>query len=800
MVSRRAISVQSVLLGLCFLQAGAQEVDLATLDATANVAASDAVEGEDLPLFLQVYINGRDLGLVAEFAVHIGQNRMSATRKELGEIGLRTPPGPAAGIVYLDTLPGLTFRYDEAFQSIDMLADPGILLPKVVSAAVPEEQLEPTRETGAVLNYSVGAEFSGQNGFGLNMFSTTLDGWIYSPIGTLSSNGFYTWQEGTGGAFVRQDTNFEFLSRAHALKFVAGDVISSSMDWSRPVRMGGFQVRRDFSLRSDIITNQLLSFSGAAAVPSTVDVFIQNNRAFTTQVPAGPFKLDDLPVYVGSGEAQIVIKDAEGRTVRKNVSFFAAQDLMKPGVADYSLEVGFARQAYGIESYNYGSDPMWSGSFRYGLTNWLTMEAHGEGKSDLAMLGAGFSAVPFSLGEVTLSAGASEYQGTKAGFVRGSVRTKVMGVDVNASSLRSQDGFADLAYATGVDYLGQGGLVNDASLLEFPKALDVVSLSIPLASDNHLGVSYVNSQRTSATDQIVGVFYGTSLGDAAGSFNLSASDNMTTGDARVSVGFSFALGKRTQMRAGVATDGQGESSYGLNVSRPISDQLGDYGYGLQLEQNDAGNGLFSARGQYRTRYGRAGTELTAVDNMPVVRAEFEGAVVVSGGQLALGNSIQDSFALVDVGIPYLPVYLQNRAVTRTGPGGKALVTGLSSYRNNRVSIDVRDLPSDSMASLTAMDVVPARKAGSYVSFDAGTVPTATIIVMQANGSLMPPGTEIFLNGAAASGFVGYDGLTFLEDIRDNNQLKVAAPGGTCTATFSRPPSDPQADTMKVICQ
>jgi outer membrane usher protein len=798
-MNRRNLTLHVALIGLCTLQVRAETADPAALDVRANVQGAGQADGA-LPLFLQVYINGRDIGMVAAFTAYIGENRMSSARKELNAIGIATPYGLENREVFLDKLPGVIFRYDESRQSIDFLVDPESLLPNVISAAQSSAELVPSRETGAVLNYSAAAQFGGNGNLGLNVFSATFDGWVYSAFGTLEANGFYTYQNGIGGRFVRQDTRFEAADRQHAITYAFGDVISSSLDWSRPVRMGGFQLRRDFSLRTDIVSNQLLSFSGAAAVPSTVDVFIENNRAFTASVPEGPFQLEDLPVYVGSGDAEIVIRDQAGRVVRKSVSFFAAQDLMKPGVADYSLEVGVAREAYGIESNAYGDDPMLSGSLRYGVNTWLTVEAHGEAKSDLAMLGLGFSTVPFSLGEVSLSAGGSDYMGTRAGFARGSLRTRVQGVDVNISSMRTEKGFADLAYATGVDYLGEGGVVNDAGLLEFPTALDVVSLSIPIVNGRRLGVSVVRSERASSSDMIVAASYGFSFKDGTGGFSLSGSHNFESEESRVSLGFSMPLGNRSHLRAGVATDEQGNSTSGIYVSRPISDQLGDYGYGLQLEQQDGSNIAAAARGQYRTRYGKAGVEVAANSGNPVLRGEFEGAVVISGGQLAMGNAIQDSFAVVDVGIPDMPVYLQNRAVTRTGPGGRALVPGLSSYRNNRVSIDVADLPPGSPSGVTAMDVVPARKAGSYVNFNAGAVPSATIVLKAVSGALLPAGTEVYLNGSTAAYFVGYDGLTWVEGIKAGNRLTATLASGNCTATFPRPGADAVAEPPVVICQ
>ena len=573
---RHPVVLIVALIGSCANQSQAQT------DPVTGIALPDGFDSlqavtssSDLPLYLQVYLNGQDMGIVAAFTLHLGQNRMSSTREELAGIGIRTPYGASKGLVDLDSLPGVKLRYDEVKQTIDLRVDPVSLLPRMISAATVEEELTPSRDKGVVLNYSLAAQFGGDGGLDLHGFSSTFDAWIFTPLGTLSETGFFTYQAGGDSKFIRQDTNFVVVDRSHALTFTLGDFISSSVDWSRPIRMGGFQIRRDFGLRSDIVTNQLLSFSGAAAVPSTVDVFIQNNRAFTTNVPAGPFQLDDLPVYTGSGEAEIVIRDQSGRVVRKSVSFFAAQNLLKPGRADYSLNIGFAREAYGLESYGYGKALVASGSLRAGVTDWMTAELHGEAKSGLALLGAGVTVVPFSLAEVSLSAGASRYQTKSANFVRGALRTRVGGIDVNMSSSRSEAGFADLAYATGVDYLGAGGLIGDAALLEFPTALDVISLSTLIWRDHRLGVSFVNAKRPSAADRLLEVSYGFPLAKDYGAFGLSASRNFATHENRMSVEFSIPLGNRSQANPSNITNAQGHATTGVYLSRPISEEVGD---------------------------------------------------------------------------------------------------------------------------------------------------------------------------------------------------------------------------------
>ena len=694
----------------------------ASLDATAVISDGFSDLGQDTPLFLFVLINGREIGLVAEFMAHPAENRLSSTRTELEEIGIKAPAGLGA-TVYLDNIAGLTFNYDATAQKIYIEAPFQALEPRVISAASAPPFETPDRTSGAVLNYSVAADFSSSDGisdFGMNNVSAALDGRVFTPFGTLNSTGLYRFA-GVGAddnRFVRFETNFEVVDTKRALTYT-------------------FQVRRDFGLRSDLVKDQRLTFSGAAAVPSTVDVFIDNNRAYSTNVDSGPFRIEDLPLHTGAGDATIVVRDEQGREERRRVSFFTARNLIKPGMADYALEVGYAREDYGTSSNSYGDDLIISGSLRYGFSEKITLESHFEATRDLALLGVGANFVPFSLGEVSMTAGASQYNDVTAGFVHATVRTTVAGIDLNASTLRSQEGYADLASVTGIDLIAAGG----NSLLETPRALDVLSLSVPLArTGSKLGLNYVHSERATETDRIVSLSVGHTLKGGRGSLSLTGSRNFDTDDKKFALNLSMPLGNRTHLRSGAGRDETGMQTASLYVSKPLGEDVGDIGYAAQLEK--------------------------------------QGNTFLAGARFAAGNTVTDGFAIVDVGVADVPVYLQNRPIARTNGKGVAVITGAASHQRSRVSINVNDLPADASVGVTAVDIVPGRNAGELVRFDGNDAPSVLAVLRDANGAVLPTGAAAFLNGSDDEFIV-----VWLEGVKRNNTVKVRYQGQSCTARF-----------------
>ena len=88
--------------------------------------------------------------------------------------------------------------------------------------------------------------------------------------------------------------------------------------------MGGLQAQSNFSLRPDLITAPLPTLGGSAAVPSTVDVYVNNIKTFSQSVGAGPFSVSNVPLISGAGNAELVIRDSAGHEIKSTTPFYAS--------------------------------------------------------------------------------------------------------------------------------------------------------------------------------------------------------------------------------------------------------------------------------------------------------------------------------------------------------------------------------------------------------------------------------------------------------------------------------------------
>ena len=95
-------------------------------------------------------------------------------------------------------------------------------------------------------------------------------------------------------------------------------------------------------MRSDLVTAPLPSFSGSAAVPSTLDVYLNNSKTYTQEVPPGPFPVNNLPLISG-GEARLVLRDAAGREVDTALPFYTSPQLLREDLTYFSVETGYPR-------------------------------------------------------------------------------------------------------------------------------------------------------------------------------------------------------------------------------------------------------------------------------------------------------------------------------------------------------------------------------------------------------------------------------------------------------------------------
>ncbi len=400
----------------------------------AASAAADATR----PLQLEISINGEKTGLLGSF-LQLPDGRLAARRSELVEIGVKVPgPGEADDVVALDELVGGKFKYDEPTQSIAFELTNDQRIARAFDALGTSARVPVRTGWGSTFNYSLfGSATTGIsnreaafNGEGASFNRPRSASMWHVPANRQHSGRPITTRDLTA---LRLDTAFTYSDTESLLTYRAGDSITGGLNWTRPIRFGGLQVQRNFGIRSDLVTAPLPSFSGSAAVPSTLDVFVNNSKTYTQEVPSGPFQINNLPLVSG-GEARLVLRDATGREVETSMPFYTSPQLLRQGLSYFSMESGVPRLHYGTESDNYVEKAFAAASVRHGLSDWLTLEGHAEMQLDLYNGGAGLVARTGDFGVLSVAASGSSYHGQNGMQGYAAFETKLWGITLNVSN------------------------------------------------------------------------------------------------------------------------------------------------------------------------------------------------------------------------------------------------------------------------------------------------------------------------------------------------------------------------------
>jgi outer membrane usher protein len=764
-------------------------------------------------LYLEVYINDTPAHLIAGFTID-SRHRLSAKRSELREIGLKVPgEGGDEELVALDGLAGVAYRYDEPSQRIWFTLDDAARVTRTYDARGNGNGGPPaSSDTGLAVNYFL---FAGSQlpvyGYGLEFdgASLTLDGRMFSPYGVLNQSLILGTTPYSDATALRLDTTWSHSDPDTLVTYQAGDVISGGLPWTRPVRLGGVQAQRDFAIRPDLVTLPLPSIAGSAAVPSTIDVFVGNVKAYSQDVAAGPYAINNLPVLTGDGAARVVIRDATGRETTTSVSLFSSPRLLRPGLYDFSIEAGVPRLYYGVESNEYATAPVVSASVKAGISDELTLAAHAEGGDGLSNAGAGAVLRVGDRGVAAAALTGSIYEGEFGGQVYGSYETDLGWATLHLSSQRTFGEYEDVASVSAMrptlpTELPAGTVANPIGFFGTtrpPRSFEHISLSMALPWESaRLSLGYVpiveqDGERT----EIVSASYSQRLPWDASFYCSAFVDLADKESAGIYAGVSMSLADRISSAVAVSSDAAGTNS-SVYLAKPLEREPGSFGWRIQDVEGETPRREVSAA--WRGSAVRVGGSLHQFDDEVHGSAEVEGALAVMDGSVFLANRVDDAFAVVNAGAPDVEVYFENRPAGRTDGSGKLLVPGLRSYQTNKIAIDPRGLPLDAEAKTTQEIVAPADRSGVVVNFGVVTnLQAAVVVVHGADGRPLTVGAKGRLEGGGEAFVVGYDGQAYLKGLGPSNTIVVDTGQGECRASFPFAPQQGQQVTIgPVICR
>lgn len=732
--------------------------------------------------WLDVFINGR-AGFGTVLALSILEHDVLVSAQDLERWRVALPEQP------------YTMIYGDAFYSLRQLGinyqinsrqlQINIEVPPAQFARIqmhgtrrPPPELTPS-SLGAFFNYDLNAvhredDLSAAGLFELGVFNRWGSG--SSRVLTRNNSEFHDSDS------IRLDTQWRYDNPKRMTTLTIGDSISRTASWNRSARFAGVQWGTNFSTQPEMLILPTLSFVGEASQPSTVDLYINDALRYRSDVPAGPFSIDELPTITGYGEARLVVTDILGREQIIEQNYLSNRRLLRGGLHDYSVELGYVRQNYGLESNDYGP-ALVSALHRYGVSNNLTSEFHAQATSEQQALGIGAAyRLPVNLllhGALAYS-NSDEQQGQLVNLgIQIQRRRLNFGIDAEIAS-NNFERFGSSSF----------NLVPSQQLRAFS--------SYSTGPGRTLSLSYTEQQYRQRSDvKFINAGYSVQLARFA-SLRLSALHFFDDRDTRFNLTLNIPLGwNRTNVTVSALNRGETTSGY-AQIQRGLPSGTG-VGYRFRQGFTERDQSLASVR--YQNNYARYSLEHSQRQSLTATRASTRGGFTFMHGQLSASRQLNRSFALVQLpDFPNVRVYADNQEIGRTNSQGNAMVPRLRPYQRNRIRIEQADLPLNANIESLEQEVAPYYRSGIKVAFPVRLSRDAFFRIEMPNGDPVPIGATA-TNARGEQFTVGHRGEVFITDMDETNDIQVQWARQRCSFALTVPRSDDALlDLGTITCQ
>ena len=329
---------------------------------------------------------------------------------------------------------GIAMHYDPLNLELEVLPTVDQRPTSTISFSQKGEETAAFEQPAAVsayLNMHVSMSYVSQNahgGTGMESPSIDFDGAVRVGAYVLEGEAS-VYDQGTtwfGAAslqnyvFYRRGTRLVYDLPDEAIRFRAGDISPAYTGFQTAPDLIGISAETAYSqLQPQTSIRPTGAHSFRIERPSNVEILVDNVMVKHIKLNPGNYNLTDLPLNPGANNVKLIIEDESGE--RKTLEFngFSGQELLAPGIGEWSFNAGFKSYDRGVagsasseaipvamnttlvsktspESFYaqrqyFFDQPAATGFYRIGILDCLTVEANGEADTHVAMSGAGFS-------------------------------------------------------------------------------------------------------------------------------------------------------------------------------------------------------------------------------------------------------------------------------------------------------------------------------------------------------------------------------------------------------------------------
>lgn len=681
----------------------------------------------------------------------------------------------------LSAVPGYNAKIDFANQSVDLLFAPQSFAETRLAGAISKRPVISPVLPSVFFNYDLNYSKSYLHAApSVEDLSALTEIGVSTGLGVLtnSASAHNLTNDNTLGAksqWLRLETTFTKDLPELNRSLWLGDTSTRTGMLGRNVYFGGIRFGTNFALTPGYVSQPLPALTGLSAAPSTVELYVNDVLRQTSNVPTGPFALDNFPILTGNGDARIVVRDLLGRETVIQQSFFTNSQLLAVGLNDWSAEAGSVRRDLGTANANYGPEFV-SGLWRHGFNKSLTLEGRAAVTSKLDMLQIGAAAaLPLQmLGRVAIAGSREKEMGNGTQWLLGlehqglrfsayleaqgaSNDFRDLGQEVTVTPIKSQLA-GNISYAS--DSLGTFGF-------GFAKIQQYNNPAVTTFSANY-------SKRVGARSSLV----------------LNASEAITSGVSNRSVGLTLVVPLDNNRVASAYANSSGTKNdlYATYAQNP--DQDNHLGWrtlaGQQQNQHREEGGVY-----YYGRYGTLTGDISTTPDQTAVRLGANGGVIATDGHVFATQRLTDSFALAEVkDYGDIGVGIGNNMLTKTDAKGIALIPRLSPYQSNSIRLNPQDLPVSAELDSIERDVVPAWRSGVKLSFPVRSGRGALLKITLDDGEPAPSGATVQIEGDKQEFYIARRGEAFVTGLQTSNHILLNWKEQQCKFDITLPPEKP----------
>ncbi|ECZ7025044.1 fimbrial outer membrane usher protein [Salmonella enterica] len=638
-------------------------------------------------------------------------------------------------------------------------------------------------------------------------------------IGAWRFRNYSTWNHDSDGQ-NSWDSAYTYVSRD--IEFLKGQLIAGEnntpADVFDSISFKGVQISSDDDMLPDSMKGFAPVIRGVAKSSAQVTVEQNGYTIYKTNVPAGPFAINDLYPTGGSGDLYVTIKESDGSEQHFIVPYASVPVLQREGHLKYDLTVGRTRSSDTHSAQQNFAEL----TALYGLAGGIT--AYGGIESTLsndvyhaALIGTGLYLG--DLGALSLDV-TNSWSKIKAGDVVSDTLTGQswrIRYSKDIQSTGTNFTVAGYRYSTKDYYALEDVLdtysdnshydhVRNRTDLSLSQDIIYGSISLTLYNEDYWNDTHTTSLGIGYNNTWHNVSYGINYSYTLNADNSQDEDDDTedSNDQQISINISIPLdafmpSTYATYNMNSAKDGDTTHTVGLNGTALAQKNLSwsvQEGYSSQ-EKATSGNVSATYNGTYADINGGYSYD----NHMRRLNYGVQGGVLLHRNGLTLSQPMDDTIILVKApGAAGVPV--NNETGVDTDFRGYAVVPYASPYHRNEVSLDTTGIRKNIELIDTSKTLVPTRGAVVRAEYKTNIGYKALMVLTRINNLPVPFGATVssLTKPDNHSSFVGDAGQAWLTGLEKQGRLLVKwgpTAADQCQVSY-RIPSSPSASGVEIL--